>query len=548
VLRWGVFQLRSPLKAGAAALLVVTGATVWLAIWLPQERPVSLRGHLTEFGTTSLSFGIQADGGTSPACGCMYPGVNDWRGITFASRGVTITPTGAPWTAYQITLPDPEPITAFGQRTFLQADVIRTQVLGSPTDSELAKWLLNGNPNLVATRKQGIVKLVEQLVTRAPLHVALLGPVPIGAWIPLPDSQVVLSSQADNIFDDQPPLATLIETFTGREGIDSNSEQAQYQGWPLADFTGPEVVMWTTDPKAQVPLGPSSSSTARFSSDSAAEDVTAIVIRGGDYAVRVAVTPLTGLSFNRVPRLSGEGSSGGILTPSLPDSGGQVSIIDDEPITGRAYQALRASVTANPVTAARLRSNITVEAPGESSSTSKYIEEAFAYPPLPPSGGFNVFGPLSDLSFSDANGEISASGRYIPLASSDVVMRDVKNLEDSRTGQQLVQVPLYTTQADANLNFNSIGELFVDGIAETIREQNYQDLFSGGTAYIAVVGLILGVIGVWYAARADMAERRRSAAERAKLAQLELPAPPHPTGERPPVITQRRGGHARPGP
>jgi hypothetical protein len=82
-------------------------------------------------------------------------------------------------------------------------------------------------------------------------------------------------------------------------------------------------------------------------------------------------------------------------------------------------------------------------------------------------------------------------------------MTDVKSLSDARTGQRLVQVPLYTTQADANLNFTGIGRLSVDGAPETLRANNYKGTLSVIIDGVAILSLLIGVLGLWYAARND---------------------------------------------
>jgi hypothetical protein len=76
-------------------------------------------------------------------------------------------------------------------------------------------------------------------------------------------------------------------------------------------------------------------------------------------------------------------------------------------------------------------------------------------------------------------------------------------LTDSRNGQQLVPVPLYTTQANANINFSGVGQLSVDGTQETLRANNYTGILSGLIDAIAVLSLLIGAIGLWYAVRSD---------------------------------------------
>jgi hypothetical protein len=483
----------------------VSAAAAGVIIWMHEPRPVTLRGHLTEFGTTSMKFGIEPDGGISPACGCMIPPINDWRGVTFTSHAITITRRSpAPWTAYQISLAEPEPIAAFEQGTFLQGSVIRAQVSGNPSAVALGASLLKDSHNIKILTHRNVVTNIVQLMTRQPLHIALLGPVPVGAWIPLPGSSVVLSSQA-NVFDDETPEALLTEHYTSREGVNAANRQAQHQGYPLGDFLGPKLVLWTTDPMASAPVG--GLVPPRSSPPNSEDVVTAVVIRTGDYAARVTATPVTANIYSKLlPSLRGrEGAAGDyVITPPLDR--GTIELSDDAPLRAYEYRHLRASVQHNPDKGVTLRSNLAFESkPINRYSPDDDITEVFAYPPLPPDGGFNVFGPLSELDLSSARGAISASGREIALeAPSNVTMTDVKSLSDSRTGQQLVQVPLYTTQADANLNFTGVGQLSVDGAPETLRANNYTGTLSGIVDGIAVLSLLIGVLGLWYAVRNDL--------------------------------------------
>lgn len=484
-------------------------AATGLIIWMHEPRRTALRGHLTEFGTTSMRFGIQSDGGMSPACGCMIPPFNDWRGITFASHAVTITQrSAAPWTAYQITLAEPEPIIAFYQGTFLQGTVIRAQVSGSPSAAALGASLLSGSSSVKVLSRRSVVTNLAQIMTRQPLQVALLGRVPVGAWIPLPGSRVVLSSQ-ENVFDDEAPAARLTESYTSQEGIDAKNPRAQLQGYPLGDFLGPEIVFWTTDPMASIPVG--GLVPPRSMPPKSEDVVTALVIHSGDYAARVAATAVTANIYNKLlPSLRGrEGASGKyIITPPL-DSG-TVELSDDAPLSASEYQHMRAYVQRNPVTAATLRSDVVMgNEPIDRYSPEDDLKESFSYPPLPPEDGFNVFGPLSELDFSSARGAISASGREIALnAPGDVAITDLRRLTDSRNGQQLVPVPLYTTQANADINFSGVGQLSVDGAQETLRANNYTGILSGLIDAIAVLSLLIGVIGLWYAARGDAHTRQ----------------------------------------
>jgi hypothetical protein len=270
------------------------------------------------------------------------------------------------------------------------------------------------------------------------------------------------------------PAALLTEGYTSREGIDAKNRQTQLQGYPLGDFLGPEIVFWTTDPMASIPVG--GLVPPRSTPPESEDVVTALVIHSGDYAARVAATPVTADIYNKLlPSLRGrKGASGKyIITPPLDR--GTVELSDDAPLSASQYQHMRAYVQRNPMTTTTLHSNLVIG----NESIDRYspeddMKESFAYPPLPPDDGFNVFGPLSELDFSSARGAISASGHEIALnAPRDVAITGLRRLTDSRNGQQLVPVPLDTTQANADINFSGVGQLSLDGAQETVRANNY---------------------------------------------------------------------------
>jgi hypothetical protein len=253
-------------------------------------------------------------------------------------------------------LAEPEPIAAFEQGAFLQGSVIRAQVSGNPSAAALGRSLLRGGSDIKTLVHRNVVTNLVQVMTRHPLHIALLGPVPVGAWIPLPSSSVALSSQA-NLFDDETPEALLTERYTSHEGIGAANRQSQHQGYPLGDFLGPKLVLWTTDPMASAPVGglvPPRSTPPKLE-----DTVTAVVIRTGDYAARVTAAPVAeGVYSKLLPSLRGrEGAAGDyVITPPLDR--GTIELSDDAPLRASEYRRLRASVRHNPEIGVTLRSDL----------------------------------------------------------------------------------------------------------------------------------------------------------------------------------------------
>ena len=277
----------------------------------------------------------------------------------------------------------------------------------------------------------------------------------------------------------------------------------------MGDFLGPELVFWTTDPMASIPVG--GLVPPRSTPPNSENVVTALVIHSGDYAARLAATPVTADIYSKLlPNLRGREGASGTYIVTAPLDRGTVEVSDDAPLSASEYRDMREYVQHNPVTAATLRSNIVMgNEPIDRYSPEDDVKESFAYPPLPPDDGFNVFGPLSELDFSSARGAISAAGRDITLnAPSDVAITGLGRLTDSRNGQQLVPVPLYTTQANANIDFSGVGELSVDGTRETLRSDNYTGVLPALIDAIAVLSLLIGVIGLWYAVRSDASTKQ----------------------------------------
>ena len=127
-----------------------------------------------------------------------------------------------------------------------------------------------------------------QLMTHQAVHIAMLGPVPVGAWIPFPGSQVTLSDEPSQ-FPQDPSIPSITERYPATIGYD-NGNGPNGQTVPLGDFLGPNIVLWSGDPVAQMPETPLKAPTHPGV-------ITALMISNSTFSLRVAAVPLTNRDF-----------------------------------------------------------------------------------------------------------------------------------------------------------------------------------------------------------------------------------------------------------
>lgn len=484
--------LRRRRVLGAAFLATVGLVGVLIVLLLGHDQLVRVTGRL--FGVRDVSFvaATQSEGGISPVCGCEHPHVDTWRGVSFASREVTLERAGqSPWTEWVLSSADPGPIELQGGTDVSTIEAVRLR----PHKAFNPRWLLDGD---LARDSQVVSRSTFSgyrltLLTHQPLRLALLGPVPIGAWMPFPGSHVSLG-QVRSQFPQEPQQPQLVEDYPASIGPSSRSsgKAAQLQAYPVGDFLGPDLVIWTDDPTAQMPATPLEDPTEHGV-------ITALLIKGNTFSTRIGVVPLADRELANRRRLDAE-------KPQLAQENvffgrydsGHVTLTINDPLSSVAYDRVRGWVTHHPTVWIHALANPFEVAPEgapvpEPSSSGvppppEPYSEQERYPPMPSYAGFNVFGPLERVMFASVWGDVSAGAEPIDLSGSgNLLLEDVHGLRNA-DNEELLSSPLETSNESADLEFRAVGRVKVNGQAQGTFLQQHSELLTAITIALAVVG------------------------------------------------------------
>jgi len=86
----------------------------------------------------------------------------------------------------------------------------------------------------------------------------------------------------------------------------------------------------------------------------------------------------------------------------------------------------------------------------------------FRYPPLPPTQGFNIFGPMSFLRFEGAIGHVAAASKMIDInAPSTIEFKDIEHFK-AHGGVITVPVQVKAGRGDAQLQFSGVSEAWIN--------------------------------------------------------------------------------------
>ncbi len=490
---------RALLRRWVIAGLIVTTlglAGIAAVLVLGQTEPSKVTGRL--FGVRDVSFveGTQGDGGVSPVCGCESSRVDSWRGISFAGRQLTLSRSGtSPWTEWVLSNADPDTIRLQGGTDWLRIHAFRLRVKGAfDPRCLLSPGDLCRHMQVLSESVFGEYRMT--LLTRQQLHVSLLGPVPVGAWVPFPGSQVTLSPQQSS-FPQEPQLPRMVERYPPLIGWPNQpNHTTQPQAYPVGDFLAP-LVIWTSDPNAQMPATP-----IRAPTQSGV--VTALLIDHSSFSTRIAAVPLSSYELagrrqedDRYPkRAEGDVFFG-------RSDGGQVALTVDQPLASAEYDALRRQTAAHPTVWTDVLADSWVMAPvgavlpalnakGEAPPEPYRLQER--YPPLPLYAGFNVFGPLNRVLFRGVWGNVSVGASDVDLSgSADLELEGVHGLRNA-DDQELLSAPLATSSQSASLEFRAVGTVKVNGVSQSTIFQQHGVLIGALSAVVSAIGLIIGVL------------------------------------------------------
>jgi hypothetical protein len=393
-------------------------------------------GTLTSLGPVDFTLDAAPGVAVSPVCGCKkIRHRKDWGGVTFAARSVQISRESERQEGtYVITAANPEYAHWNPGDLFFSAEILnfeRTHEPGSrarfdaaavPRGAEQPGW------RLVSERRLPPLEEVH-LTTSKPLNVGMLGPTPVGAWVPSSDGRGHLAF-TKGLTANARVQAELTET-------DPHQSKMGVLSHPLADFLGPNVVIWSHGRPAletkhdvlQRPDGSNSSKT-----------VSVVWIKYPPFATRIAAMPA--LLSTRITK----GKVRAMIEPEAT-SGPYRLRLTGRPLSTHDYGRIQARFRSRNIFTLR---NLTGWFVDRHPFGGPYVPEChegvctvdvvktiqqgkkipFRYPPKPPAEqGFTVFGPLRSLHLEQAKGALSTGARMI--TPTDLTLHDVNLLEPS---------------------------------------------------------------------------------------------------------------------
>ncbi|MEA2535790.1 MAG: hypothetical protein QOF11_24, partial [Chloroflexota bacterium] len=325
--------------------MVLLGLIGFVAVrWLLEPVPTIVQGRLAGVREISFLEGEQPGSGISPVCGCAHPRLRAWRGVEFSGRKVTLRHTGSPWTDWAISSAEPDAVSLTGGLKVVRATAYRLRPNGRFDPFSL----VNGHRDDSAAtvdRKIGVSAETFSIVTRSTLRIGLSGAVPVGAWVPFPGSWVDLSASRSPF----PGIARrprLVEHYPSRVGFwpDRNGtpRPKERQVYPLGDFLGPHLVLWTDDPQARI-VG------TRLGRPAGPGVVTAVVVSRSVFSTRIGAAPAFPSQIAGMEHLSlAEPESFAEDIADGSGTTGSVSVTVDRPLSEDDYRSVRRRVQLNP--------------------------------------------------------------------------------------------------------------------------------------------------------------------------------------------------------
>ena len=348
------------------------------------------------------------------------------------------------------------------------------------------------------------------LYTSHGLRLAMLGSVPIGAWVPFPGSTVDLASQRSEFFAEN-TNSRIVEDYPGDIGLHWVRQRKDYfpsqpQYFPLGDFLGPNLVAWSESPGTRI-IGTS------FEDPAPSGVVTALLIGDTNFSTRIAVAPVSLGSIHEMTRFAQRyprSAREDLYAQDVP--AGKVSVTVEKPLSEDQYEKLKRRVRAQPVTWVPIKYPPEVRRlkPGKF-GLPRNVEvvggvqrggvQQQRYPPLPRYSGLNVFGPLRQISFRGVRGNLTIADETRPLSgSADVLLGDVKGLRDE-SGHQLISAPLATAGKSAELQFRAVGTASVNGVSQTTLSTHLEPRLAIVGTVLTLIGGILGIVASLYRLR-----------------------------------------------
>lgn len=469
-----------------AGCLLLAGLVVFALVrWLREPAATTVEGRLGGIDRTSFLEGMQADGGISPVCGCAHPHLHEWRGIEFAGRKVTLRHSGSPWTQWVISSAEPDAVQLSGGVEPIEVTAIRLR-----PDRHFDPFSLvndeGGDPTVSLVGEIHLEAEKFSIVTPSTLHVGMSGSVPVGAWVPFPGSWVDLT-ESRSPFPGSPRRPRLVEHYPSEVGFwpddEGNEHPKEPQIYPLGDFLGPQLLLWTDNPQAHI-VGTS------FGRPAGKGVITIVVVSRAVFSTRIAVAPSPN-DFGGIPEHS-LAERGGLAEYISDGSGeaGAVAVTVDQPLTEAEYRRVRQRVYSNPRTWSAIPPNPEYE--GKGAERGFWREEHF--PPLPRQAGFSVWGPLQTIELDQVHGALTVGDKNVDLSGAGNVRLDEVRAFRTPEDEELISAPLATSGRSADLQFEAHGTVSVNGAAQSTTQAQIEPVWG---AVALVVGLAGSAIGLF---------------------------------------------------
>jgi hypothetical protein len=493
-------------------LLVVLRTTGWH----PATVPIS--GQFDSTGDMRLVFAKPLIDTTSPACGCIDdspPG--GWEGITMPATdlqfGLAQT-HGA--TQYNIFSPDP------ASWDSLPADIgldYQAQVVIAPTATELTPSMFNRSlpRNFSVWSEHDMVADWLSLKTTSPLNVAAFGREPLAAIGPAAGVPVTVTYASQQAAPSDPSL-TLRVPF----GASSPHPEVGASSIPLVDVLGSQIFLWTrlstpteyiADSWNAIPPPLYQANAPPVNTQVSAqifqpEIPTLPKLQQGLSAwLIVRIVPNSAFTV-RVEADPGNAASNTDYAPPNKSAapGSQALVVHDDNVNANtaalaksfAWTDQHPFVWLNNLYRIKNSSEVNSRTINGQPVTSDLYESPwaleFAYPP-PPVDGVNVFGPISDLQMSSAQGQmiVGDSSQQSMTVGTPVELRDIRG--QGVIGRHMT-IPVQLNGGNASIHIQGSAVVTENGVSKRVAQAWWRSLLPSEDPWgtmLAIASVILGI-------------------------------------------------------
>lgn len=488
------------LKRFGRILLLAVISIICIAafMYLRQSTSVTIKSSLTDVKDIELKFSDYQSQGYSPVCGCFgEQRPENWRGISFATRHLTIERTGRlPTTAYMLTVAAPRQITWSSPGERFSADLY---FISLPSREVFVpkNILENSTPATyqILEKRHFDPRRYFMIFSEEALNVDLLGDKPLGAWVPS-DAAKVKIAYSRGMFPSSKTSATISEDYSIQE---TGSPLQEIVGVPLGDFLGPKIVVWSNDDKLNIMAGKDIINPPAPLKNS--QIVTALVAHP-PFSLRIACIPEDAdvVSIYRQVLASKPVQHSDVdylqMVRHPEDEQGVVNILIPDIEEGAAqFAAVYKKMKENDIVRVpNVPGDFIVKDYDTGKEIGKYKTVPwmeFRYPPIPPNPGFNVFGSFSAINFRDIKGHILVGSRVHEInVPSDLELRDINSLE---IDGGVIKVPIRWDSKGSlvDIQLQATAQARLNGEPLTSRFDAYRQYFE----YVLLISAILSAVG-----------------------------------------------------